>query len=134
MNIQEVLKLKNGPVVQNEITKKRYVVYDYFFRYGNHGAYPGADYSAFIYNAERNGSKGEKLLFRRGIRRAVGGCGAWFYARKACRLVRRKDVFVRYRRDIRRFRRGGSYRRAQRQIRYKFHDRGVLLSGQAVQI
>ena len=31
MNIQEVLKLKNGTVVQNEITKKRYVVYDYFF-------------------------------------------------------------------------------------------------------
>ena len=31
MNIQEVLELKNGTVVQNEITKKRYVVYDYFF-------------------------------------------------------------------------------------------------------
>lgn len=31
MNIQEVLKLKNGTIVQNEITKKRYVVYDYFF-------------------------------------------------------------------------------------------------------
>ena len=31
MNIQEVLELKNGTVVQNETTKKRYVVYDYFF-------------------------------------------------------------------------------------------------------
>ena len=31
MNIQEVLKLKNGTIVQNEITKKRYVIYDYFF-------------------------------------------------------------------------------------------------------
>lgn len=31
MDIKDVLKLKNGTVVQNEITKKRYVVYDYFF-------------------------------------------------------------------------------------------------------
>ena len=30
MNIQEVLKLKNGTIVQNETTKKRYMVYDYF--------------------------------------------------------------------------------------------------------
>ena len=36
MNIQEVLKLKNGTVVQNEMTKKRYVVYDYFFGGGNY--------------------------------------------------------------------------------------------------
>ena len=32
MNIQEVLKLKNGTIVQNETTKKRYMVYDYFYR------------------------------------------------------------------------------------------------------
>ena len=32
MNIQEVLKLKTGTIVQNETTKKRYMVYDYFFR------------------------------------------------------------------------------------------------------
>ena len=31
MNIQEVLKLKDGTIVQNGVTKKRYVVYDYFF-------------------------------------------------------------------------------------------------------
>ena len=31
MNIQEVLKLKDGTIVQNGATKKRYVVYDYFF-------------------------------------------------------------------------------------------------------
>ena len=36
MHIQEVLKLKNGTVVQNEMTKKRYVVYDYFFGGGNY--------------------------------------------------------------------------------------------------
>ena len=32
MNIQEVLKLKNGTIVKNETTKKRYVIYDHFFR------------------------------------------------------------------------------------------------------
>ena len=31
MNIQEVLKLKDGTIVQNGATKKRYVVYDHFF-------------------------------------------------------------------------------------------------------
>ena len=32
MNIQEVLKLETGTIVQNETTKKRYMVYDYFYR------------------------------------------------------------------------------------------------------
>ena len=31
MNIQEVLKLKNGTIVQDTETKKRYAVYDHFF-------------------------------------------------------------------------------------------------------